>query len=158
MGAYLKWSLIRGWVLIRINTVCWHEKIPRPCMDKNWNKSFTNINDRTGAVGRKGLEHKSSTSLPSIYFRVYTFSTVQIPVHNATKGRGGRGESQKPIQYVKIHFQDRRRTGSLHNRNCAEITDGSCVWKKALSDMVLSGVVKTQALTRVVGFDRLLSL
>ena len=51
--------------------------------------------------------------------------------------------AQKPIQDVKIHFQDRGGTGSLHNRNRAEITDGSCVWKKALSDMVLSSVVKT---------------
>lgn len=58
-------------------------------MDKNWNKSFAHIEDRTGADSRKRLEHKSSTSLLSIYFLVYTFATVQIPVHNATKGRGG---------------------------------------------------------------------
>ena len=67
---------------------------------------------RIGAVGNKGLVHKSSTSLLSInfhvrgflLFRYYSNASVHMPQRKA----------QKSIQYVTIHFQDRRGADSQH--------------------------------------------
>ena len=55
---------------------------------QNWNKSFTNIKHRAGAVGREGLVNWIFPSIsvgPSPLSYLFTSATARIPVHTAPK-------------------------------------------------------------------------
>ena len=68
LGAYSRWALIRGWALIRINTVCRHEKYPGLV----WTRTGTSRSHTTRIVLER-LAEKVWTSLLSIYFRAIHF-------------------------------------------------------------------------------------
>ena len=96
---------------------------------RDWNKSFTHMEHRTGAVSQEGFVNLTFQSLLlNIFFRVSwlrsspllihvpgpLYTTVQPPVHTTPKC------GTEPI-YVTLHFLDRRCAASLRYRNCAEI-------------------------------------
>ena len=56
-----------------------------PQHSQHWNKSFTHIEDRAGAVGREfgreGLVNKSQSSLLNFYFRLSGFQSSLLLIH-----------------------------------------------------------------------------
>ena len=69
---------------------------------QNWNKSFTNIKHRAGAVGREGLVNWIFPSIsvgPSPLSYLFTSATARIPVHTAPKW------GTELIRYVTLHVR-----------------------------------------------------
>ena len=72
---------------------------------QNWNKSFTNIKHRAGAVGREGLVNWIFPSIsvgPSPLSYLFTSATARIPVHTAPKW------GTELIRYVTLHVRDQQ--------------------------------------------------
>ena len=101
-------------------------------------KSFTHIEHRSGAFGRHGLGHLNPVLTPEYLLPwipvLFTFFTVQIPIHTALKCW------REPIRYVTLHFQDWR--GSFAPLQKSRGNHSCYMWTEASSGMVYASAVR----------------
>ena len=115
-----------------------HAGIVWTAKEQNWNKSFKHIEHRSGAFGREGLGHSNPVLTPEYLLPwipvLFTFFTVQIPVHTALKCW------RELIRYVTLHFQDWR--GSFAPLKKSRGNHSCYVWTEDSSGMVCASAVR----------------